>query len=84
VVRKDRKGILIRGIQMIVVKMVVNLGVAIIVFLAFAQFFWILFTQNRTELISNLGLSLKSRFGTASAVFTCHKRHKTFSLVEIK
>ena len=62
----QRNSILIRGLQMAVIGIIFNLGITLLTFLAIIQFFWMLFTQDKNKFIANLGVSLKTWFGSAT------------------
>ena len=62
----QRKSILIRGLQVAVIGIIFNLGITLLTFLAIIQFFWMLFTQDKNKFIANLGVSLKTWFGSAT------------------
>ncbi len=65
IVNAQRKSILIRGLQMVVIGIIFNLGITVLTFLAIVQFFWMLVTQSKNAFIADLGMSLKTWFGTA-------------------
>jgi hypothetical protein len=65
VVNSRRKSILIRGFQVLVIGVMFNLGITVLAFLALIQFFWMLITQEKNGFISDIGMSLKSWFGSA-------------------
>ena len=62
----QRKSILLSGLQMAVIGIIFNLGITLLTFLAIIQFFWMLFTQDKNKFIANLGVSLKTWFGSAT------------------
>ena len=61
----QRKDIMVRGFQMLVLVMVFNLAITVVVFLAFIQFFWMLITQQKNTFLADLGTILKNWFGEA-------------------
>jgi hypothetical protein len=65
VVNSQRKNILVRGFQVLVIGVMFNLGITVIAFLAFIQFFWMLITQEKNGFIADLAISLKAWFGSA-------------------
>ena len=65
VVNSHRKNILVRGFQMLVIGVMLNLGITVLAFLAFIQFFWMLITLEKNGFIADLGMSLKNWFGSA-------------------
>ncbi|MDB3912923.1 DUF4389 domain-containing protein [Paracoccaceae bacterium] len=48
---RQRRDIMIRGFQMLVLVMMFNLAITVVAFLAFIQFFWMLITQKRTRFL---------------------------------
>jgi len=65
IANSQRKSILIRGLQMLMIGVIFNLGITVLAFLVIVQFFWMLVTQEKNALIADLGMSLKTWFGTA-------------------
>ena len=65
VVSSQRKNILVRGFQVLVIGVMFNLGITVLAFLAFIQFFWMLVTQEKNGFIADIGISLKAWFGSA-------------------
>ena len=61
----QRRNIVARGFQMLIIGMMFNLGITILAFLAFVQFFCMLVTQEKNGFIADVGLSLKAWFGSA-------------------
>ena len=53
--KPDRKRILIRGIQMLIFGLFINLTLSIIALLAFVQFIWMLVKQERNPSIAMVG-----------------------------
>ena len=49
--RLQRKNILIRGLQMLLFGFFINLGMTVISFLAFVQFFWLLINREKIYLL---------------------------------
>ena len=64
-VNSQRKNTLVRGFQMLIIGVMFNLGITVLAFLALIQFFWMLITQEKSGFISDIGMSLKSWFGSA-------------------
>ena len=58
----QRRDIMIRGFQMLVLVMVFNLAITFVAFLAFIQFFWMLITQQKNTFLADLGIILKNWF----------------------
>ena len=61
----QRRDIMIRGFQMLVLVMMFNLAITFVAFLAFIQFFWMLITQQKNTFLADLGVILKNWFGEA-------------------
>ena len=61
----QRRDIMIRGFQMLVLVMMFNFAITIVAFLAFIQFFWMLITQQKNAFLADLGTILKDWFGEA-------------------
>ena len=78
IVNAQRKSILIRGLQMVVIGIIFNLGITVLTFLAIVQFFWMLVTQSKNAFIADLGMSLKTWFGTAIEFLLCTSNTKPF------
>ena len=55
VVTSERKQIAVRGFQMLVIGIMMNMGLAIIGFLAFVQFLWMLVANEKTPLSATWG-----------------------------
>ena len=62
---RQRRDIMRRGFQMLVIAMMFNLAVTVVAFLAFIQFFWMLITQQKNTFLADLGIILKNWFGEA-------------------
>ena len=76
--RLQRKDILIRGLQMLLFGFFINLGLTIIGFLAFVQFFRILINKEKNLFISNLPLGLRDWFGQAISFILAASDYKPF------
>ena len=63
---RQRRDIMIRGFQMLVLVMMFNLAITFVAFLAFIQFFWMLITQQKNTFLADLGIILKNWFGEAT------------------
>ena len=50
---------------MLIIGIMFNLGITILAFLAFVQFFWMLVTQEKNGFIADVGMSLKAWFGSS-------------------
>ena len=75
---QNRKIILIRGFQMLLFGLLINLGLTIIGFLAFVQFFWLLITKEKNSLIADLASGLKNWFGQAIQFMLSASDYKPF------
>ena len=53
VVTSERKQVAVRGFQMLVIGIMMNMGLAIIGFLAFVQFLWLLVTNEKNAFITD-------------------------------
>jgi len=54
VVNSQRKNILVREFQMLVIGIMFNLGITVLAFLAFIQFFWMLIKQEKNAFIADI------------------------------
>ena len=61
----QRRDIMIRGFQMLMLLMMFNLAITFVAFLAFIQFSWMLITQHKNTFLADLGIILKNWFGEA-------------------
>ena len=61
----QRRNIMIRGFQMLVLVMMFNFAITVVAFLAIVQFFWMLITQHKNTFLADLGAILKNWFGAA-------------------
>tara|TARA_Y100000996_G_C22040578_1_gene444873 strand:- start:239 stop:499 length:261 start_codon:yes stop_codon:yes gene_type:complete len=75
---QNRKIILIRGLQMLLFGLLINLGLTIIGFLAFVQFFWLLITKEKNSFIVDLASGLKNWFGQAIQFMLSASDYKPF------
>ena len=75
---QNRKIILIRGFQMLLFGLLINLGLTIIGFLAFVQFFWLLITKEKNSFIADLAFGLKNWFGQAIQFMLAASDYKPF------
>ena len=75
---QNRKIILIRGFQMLLFGLLINLGLTIIGFLAFVQFFWLLITKEKNLFIADLAFGLKNWFGQAIQFMLSASDYKPF------
>ena len=75
VVTSERKQIAVRGFQMLIIGIMMNMGLAIIGFLAFVQFLWLLVTNEKNAFISTWDQALG--FGTIRLSHFCLALVKT-------
>ena len=75
---QNRKIILIRGLQMLLFGLLINLGLTVIGFLAFIQFFWLLITKEKNSFIADLASGLKNWFGQAIQFMLSASDYKPF------
>ena len=78
VLTPQRKSLAVRGIQMLVIGVMSNIGLTIIGFLAFVQFLWMLITQERNSFISDVGVSIKYWYSTAIDFLLGNSEDKPF------
>jgi hypothetical protein len=77
-VTSERKQIVMRGFQMLVIGIMMNMGLAIIGFLAFVQFLWLLVTNEKNAFISDLGSSFRFWYDKAIAFLLGASEEKPF------
>jgi len=73
-----RKSLAIRGFQMLVIGIIFYFGITIIGLLAFIQFFWMIFTEEKNNFIADLGTTMKNWFGEASEFLLGSSEYKPF------
>ena len=78
VLTPQRKALAVRGIQMLVIGVMMNIGVTIIGFLALVQFLWMLFTNERNNAIADLGVKIKDWYSSAIAFMLSNSEQKPF------
>jgi hypothetical protein len=78
VLTPQRKSLAVRGIQMLVIGVMSNIGLTIIGFLAFVQFLWMLITQERNSFISDVGVSIRDWYSTAIDFLLGNSEDKPF------
>ena len=78
VVTSERKQIAVRGFQMLIIGIMMNMGLAIIGFLAFVQFLWMLVTNEKNAFISDLGSSFRFWYDKAIAFLLGASEEKPF------
>jgi hypothetical protein len=77
-VTSERKQIVMRGFQMLVIGIMMNIGITIIGFLAFVQFLWLLVTNEKNAFISDLGSSFRFWYDKAIAFLLGASEEKPF------
>ena len=75
---QNRKIILLRGLQMLLFGLLINLGLTVIGFLAFIQFFWLLITKEKNSFIVDLASGFKNWFGQAIQFMLAASDYKPF------
>ena len=75
---QQRSHILIRGLQMLIFGLLINLGLTIIGFLAFFQFLWLLITREKNLFIAELASGLCKWFGQAIQFMLAASEYKPF------
>jgi len=78
VLTPQRKALAVRGIQMLVIGVMMNIGVTIIGFLALVQFLWMLFANERNSVIADLGVKIKDWYSSAIAFMLGNSEQKPF------
>jgi len=78
VLTPQRKALAVRGIQMLIIGMMMNIGFTIIGFLALVQFLWMMFTNERNSSIVDLGVNIRDWYGTAIAFMFGNSDQKPF------
>ena len=78
VLTPQRKALAVRGIQMLIIRMMMNIGFTIIGFLALVQFLWMMFTNERNSSIADLGVNIRDWYGTAIAFMFGNSDQKPF------
>lgn len=75
---QNRRHILNRSLQMLLFGLLMNLGLTIIGFLAFFQFFWLLINKEKNLLIAELASGLCKWFGQAIQFMLAASDYKPF------
>ena len=78
VVTSERKQVAVRGFQMLVIGIMMNMGLAIIGFLAFVQFLWMPVANEKNAFITNLGSSFRFWYDKAIAFLLGVSEEKPF------
>ena len=77
--KTKRKQMVVRGFQVIVVGMMLNLGITIIAFLACIQFLLMMITNDKNTFIADLGLSFRFWYDKAIAFLLGTSEDKPFT-----
>ncbi len=75
---QNRKHIFIRGLQMLLFGLMINIGLTIISLLAFFQFFWLFITKENNLLIAELNTPFRNWFGHAIKFMLASSDYKPF------
>jgi len=78
VLTPQRKSVVVRGFQMLVIRVMSNIGITIIGFLAFVQFLWMLITQEKNSFITEVGGSIRGWYSTAIDFLLGNSEDKPF------
>ena len=78
VLAPQRKALAVRGIRMLIIGVMMNIGLAIIGFLTLIQFLWMLFASERNSAIADLGVSIKDWYSNAIAFMLGNSEQKPF------
>ena len=72
------KNTTVKGIQMLVIGLMMNIGLTIIGFLALIQFFWMLFANERNGFIAYLGVTIREWYSEAISFLLGSSDNKPF------
>ena len=75
---QNRNIILLRGLQMLLFGLLINLGLTVIGFLAFIQFFWLFITKEKNLFIADLASGLKNWFSQTIQFMLAASDYKPF------
>ena len=78
VLTPKRKALAVRGTQMLVIGVMMNIGVTIIGFLALVQFLWMMFVSERNSSITDLGVNISEWYSTAIGFMLGNSDQKPF------
>ena len=78
VLTPQRKALAVRGMQMLIIGVMMNIGLTIIGFLALVQFCWMLFASERNNAIADLVVKIKDWYGNAIAFMLGNSEQKPF------
>ena len=73
-----RKNTAVRGVQMLVIGFMMNIGLTIIGFLALIQFFWMLLANERNGFIADLSLANRDWHSEAISLLLENSDNKPF------
>ena len=77
-VTSERKQIVMRGFQMLVIGIMMNIGITIIRFLAFAQFLWIFISREKNVFITELASNFRIWYDKAFVFMLGASEEKPF------
>ncbi len=72
------KNTAVRGVEMLAIGFIMNIGLTIIVFLALTQFFWMLFANKRNSFIADLGVTIRECYSEAISFRLVNSDSKPF------
>ena len=75
---QNRKYILIRNLQMLLFRLMINIGLTIIGLLAFFQFFWLFIKKQNNLLLAELNTPFRNWFGHANKFTLAASNYKPF------
>ena len=78
VLTPQRKALAVRGVQMLIIGVMMNIGLTIIGFLALVQFLWMVFASERNSSIADLGVYIRDWYSTAIAFLLGNSEEKPF------
>jgi len=78
VITPQRKSVVVRGLKMLVIGLMSNIGITIIGFLAFVQFLWMLITQEKNSFITEVGGSIRGWYSKATDFLLGNSEDKPF------
>ena len=72
------KNTAVRGVQMLMIWFMMNLGLTIIGLLIVIQFFWMLFANERNGLIADVGITVRQCCSEAISFLLASSEYKPF------
>ena len=75
---QNRRHKFIRSLQMFLFGLMINIGLTIIIFLAFFQFFWLFITKENNLLLAELNTPFRNWFGHAIKFMLAASDYKPF------